>query len=62
MVVAVAKDERAQENAALPAAKHRVPHRRGVIGGADPVPGKRGFVSGFAEAGVLQAGTGGHLT
>ena len=60
MVVAVAKYERAQKNAAFPAAEHRVPHRRGVIGGADPVPGPVRLLTGGAKPGLDKAGPGSH--
>lgn len=61
-MVAVPKDERAKENSALRAAQDRVPHRRGVVGGADSVPGERGFVVRPADAGFDEAVGRGYLT
>lgn len=62
MVVAVPKDERAKKNAALRSAQHRVPHRRGVVGGTDPVPGELRLIARTADSGLDETVGGGDLT
>lgn len=61
MMIAVAKDERAKKYPSLTAPEHRVPHRRGVIGGLDPVPRAVRLFALRAQPGIHQPGAGSDL-
>ena len=62
MVVAVAKDEGADEDAALLPAHHRVPHRRSIAGALDRMPGPRRPFDGVGDARLDELAQGGDLT
>ena len=62
MVVAVAKYQRADVHALLPLAHDGVPHRGGVAGALDAVPGQLGQLVGRDDAGLHELALGGDLT